>query len=120
VALHELPPSLFTFEQNLDCKFFTTVLILHRCIIKFCEIELSSKCLISINLYGVVQTQHFGAYLLVKKGSSKFTFSTSSSMKDIGIDVVSDEWFQNFTIRVDQAMNGQKPCSDSGFLADVH
>jgi hypothetical protein len=48
--------------------------------------------LISINLYGVVQTQRFGAYLLVKKGFSKFTFSTSSSMKDIGVDVASDEW----------------------------
>jgi hypothetical protein len=65
--------------------------------------------LISINLYGVVQTQRFGAYLLVKKGSSKFTFSTSSSMKDIGVDVASDEWLQNFTTRVDQAMNGLKP-----------
>jgi hypothetical protein len=65
--------------------------------------------LISINLYGVVQTQRFGAYLLVKKESSKFTFSTSSSMKDIGVDVASDEWLQNFTTRVDQAMNGLKP-----------
>jgi hypothetical protein len=74
-----------------------------------CGIELSSKCLISINLYGVVQTQYFGAYLLVKKGSSKFTFSTSSSMKDIGVDVACDEWLQNFTTRADQAMNGQKP-----------
>jgi hypothetical protein len=45
----------------------------------------------------------------MKKGSSKFTFSSSSSMKDIGVDVVSDEWFQNFTTRADQAMNGQKP-----------
>jgi hypothetical protein len=26
------------------------------------------------------------------KESSKFTFSTSSSMKDIGVDVASDEW----------------------------
>jgi hypothetical protein len=65
--------------------------------------------LISINLCGVVQTQHFGAHLLVKKGSSKFTFSTSSSMKDIGVDVASDEWLQNFTTRADQAMNGLKP-----------
>jgi hypothetical protein len=65
--------------------------------------------LISINLYGVVQTQRFGAYLLVKKGSSKFTFSTSSSMKDIGVDVASDEWLQNFTTRADPAMNGLKP-----------
>jgi hypothetical protein len=68
--------------------------------------ELSSKCLISINLYGVVQTQRFKAYLLVKKKSSKFTFSTSSSMKDIGVDVASDEWLQNFTTKADQAMNG--------------
>jgi hypothetical protein len=44
----------------------------------------------------------------VKKGSSKFTFSSSSSMKDIGRDVASDEWLQNFTTRADQAMNGQK------------
>jgi hypothetical protein len=65
--------------------------------------------LISINLYGVVQTQRFGAYLLVKKGSSKFIFSTSSSMKDIGVDVAFDEWLQNFTTRADQAINGQKP-----------
>ena len=72
-------------------------------------IDLSSKCVIFINLYGIVQTQHFEAYLLVKKGSSKFTFSTSSSMKDIGVDVASDEWLQNFTTRMDQAMNGQKP-----------
>jgi hypothetical protein len=69
---------------------------------------LSSKCLISINFYGVVQTQHFGAYLLVKMGSSKFTFSTSSFM-NVGMDVGSDEWLQNFTTRADQAMNGQKP-----------
>jgi hypothetical protein len=65
--------------------------------------------LISINLFGVVHTQHFGAYLLVKKGSSKFTFSTNSSMKDIRVDVASDEWLQNFTTRADHAMNGQKP-----------
>jgi hypothetical protein len=65
--------------------------------------------LISINLYGVVQTQHFGAYLLVKKGSSKFTFNSCSSIKDIGVDVASDEWLQNFTTRADQAMNGLKP-----------
>jgi hypothetical protein len=65
--------------------------------------------LISINLFGDVQTQHFGAYLLVKKGSSKFTFSSSSSMKDIGLDVASDEWLQKLTTRADQAMNGQKP-----------
>jgi hypothetical protein len=65
--------------------------------------------LISINVYGIVQTQRFGAYLLVKKGSSKFTFSTSSSMKDIGVDIASDEWLQNFTTRADQAMNGLKP-----------
>jgi hypothetical protein len=45
----------------------------------------------------------------VKKRSSKFTFSTSSSMKDIGVDVASDEWLQNFTTRADQAMNGLKP-----------
>jgi hypothetical protein len=45
----------------------------------------------------------------MKKGSSKFTFSTSSSMKDIGVDVASDEWLQNFTTRADQAMNGLKP-----------
>jgi hypothetical protein len=45
----------------------------------------------------------------VKKGSSEFTFSTSSSMKDIGVDVASDEWLQNFTTRADQAMNGLKP-----------
>jgi hypothetical protein len=45
----------------------------------------------------------------VKKGSSKLTFSTSSSMMDIGVDVASDEWLQNFTTRVDQAMNGLKP-----------
>jgi hypothetical protein len=57
--------------------------------------------LISINLHVVVQTQCFGAYLLVKKGSSKFTFSTSSSMKDIGVDVISDEWLQNFTTKTD-------------------
>jgi hypothetical protein len=30
-------------------------------------------------------------------------------MKDIGVDVASDEWLQNFTTRADQAMNGQKP-----------
>ena len=30
-------------------------------------------------------------------------------MKDIGVDVASDEWLQNFTTQVDQAMNGQKP-----------
>jgi hypothetical protein len=54
-------------------------------------------------------SQRFGAHLLVKKISSKFTFSTSSSMKDIGVDVACDEWLQNFTTRVDQAMNGQKP-----------
>jgi hypothetical protein len=30
-------------------------------------------------------------------------------MKDIGVDVASNEWLQNFTIRVDQAMNGWKP-----------
>jgi hypothetical protein len=65
--------------------------------------------LISINLYGVVQTRHFGAYLLVKKGSSKCTFSSSSSIKYIGVDVASNEWLQNFTTRADQAMNGQKP-----------
>jgi hypothetical protein len=65
--------------------------------------------LISINLYGVVQTQCFGAYLLMKKGSSKFSFSTSSSMKDIRVDVASNEWLQNFTTRADQAMNGLKP-----------
>jgi hypothetical protein len=41
-------------------------------LIELCGIELSSKCLISINLYGIVPTQHFEAYLLVKKGSSKF------------------------------------------------
>jgi hypothetical protein len=109
VALHEPPPSLFTSEQNLDCKFFTKVLIFHSCFNELCSIELSSKCLISINLYGVVQTRRFGAYLLVKKGSSKFTFSTSSSMKDIGVDVALDEWLQNFTTRADQAMNGLKP-----------
>jgi hypothetical protein len=56
---------------------------------------------ISINLYGVVQTLRFGAYLLMKKGSSKFTFNTSSSMKDIGVDVASDEWLQNFTTKAD-------------------
>jgi hypothetical protein len=43
-------------------------------------------------LIGVVQTQCFGAYLFVKKGSSKFTFSSSSSINDIGMDVASDEW----------------------------
>jgi hypothetical protein len=58
---------------------------------ELCSIKLSSKCLISINLCGVVQTQRFGAYLLVKKGSCKFTFSTSSSVKEIGMDVASDE-----------------------------
>ena len=30
-------------------------------------------------------------------------------MKDIEVDVASDEWLQNFTTRVDQALNGQKP-----------
>jgi hypothetical protein len=30
-------------------------------------------------------------------------------MKDIEVDVASDEWFQNFTTRADQAMNGLKP-----------
>jgi hypothetical protein len=65
--------------------------------------------LISINLCGVVQTQSFGAYLLVKKGSSKVTFSTSSTMKDFGVDVASDEWLQNFTTRADHAMNCLKP-----------
>ena len=44
---------LFIFEQNLDCKFFTKVLILHWCFIELCKIELSSNCLVSINLYGV-------------------------------------------------------------------
>jgi hypothetical protein len=65
--------------------------------------------LISNHFYGVVQTQSSRAYLLVKKRSSKFTFNTSSFMKDIGVDVASDEWLQNFTTRADQAMNGQKP-----------
>jgi hypothetical protein len=37
----------------------------------------------------------------MKKGSSKFTFNTSSSMKDIGVDVASDEWLQNFTTKAD-------------------
>jgi hypothetical protein len=76
------------------------------------SIDASMNCVVSNcfpNVYGVVQTQHFGAYLLVKKGSSKFTFSSSSSIKDIGVDVASDEWLQNFTTRVDQAMNGLKP-----------
>jgi hypothetical protein len=50
----------------------------------------------------------------VQKGSSKFTFNTSSSMKDIGVDVAFDEWFQNFTTRADQAMNSQKPWRVSG------
>jgi hypothetical protein len=45
----------------------------------------------------------------MKKGSSKFTFSTSSSMKNIGVDVAYDKWLQNFTTKADQAMNGQKP-----------
>jgi hypothetical protein len=70
--------------------------------------------LISINRFGVVQTQHFGAYLLMKKGSSKFTFSTSSSMKDIGVDVASDEWLQNFTTRADQAMMAKSLSVDQG------
>jgi hypothetical protein len=30
-------------------------------------------------------------------------------MKDIGVDVAFDERFQNFTTRMNQAMNGQKP-----------
>jgi hypothetical protein len=76
-------------------------------------IDASLNCMklncLFINLFGIVQTQHFGAYLLVKKGSSKFTFSTSSSMKGIGVDVASDEWLQNFISRADQVMNGQKP-----------
>jgi hypothetical protein len=37
----------------------------------------------------------------VKLGISKFTFSTSSSMRDIGVDVASNEWLQNFTTRAD-------------------
>jgi hypothetical protein len=65
--------------------------------------------LISINLYGVVQIQRFGAYFSMKKGSSTFTFNTNSSMKDIGVGVSSDEWLHNFTTKADQAMNGQKP-----------
>jgi hypothetical protein len=93
LTISSLPKSSFSIDASLNCVVF----------------ELSSKCLIFIYLYGVVQTQHFGAYLLVKKGSSKFTFSTSSSMKDIGVDVAFDEWLQNFTTRTDQAMNGQKP-----------
>jgi hypothetical protein len=109
MAVHEPPPSLFIFEQHLDSKFFTKVLILHWYSIEFYKIELSSNCLIFINLFGVVQVEHFGAYYLMKKGSSKFTFSTSSSMKDIGVDVASDEWLQNFITWADQAMNGQKP-----------
>ena len=76
-------------------------------------IDASLNCMklncLSINLFGVVQTQHFGAHLLVKKGSSKFTFNTSSSMKDIGVDVASDEWLQNFISQANHTMNGQKP-----------
>jgi hypothetical protein len=30
-------------------------------------------------------------------------------MKDIEVDVASDEWLQNFTTRADQALNGQQP-----------
>jgi hypothetical protein len=45
----------------------------------------------------------------MKKESSKFTFNTNSSMKDIGVDVASDEWLQNFTTHPDQAKTGQKP-----------
>ena len=30
-------------------------------------------------------------------------------MKDIGVDVSSSKWMQNFTTWVDQAMNGQQP-----------
>jgi hypothetical protein len=30
-------------------------------------------------------------------------------MKDIGVDVASNEWLQNFITRADQAMNGQQP-----------
>jgi hypothetical protein len=44
-----------------------------------------------------------------EEGSFKFTFNTSSFMKDIGVDVATNEWLQNFTIRVDKAMNEQKP-----------
>jgi hypothetical protein len=65
--------------------------------------------LISISIYGIAQTQLFGAYLLMKKGSSKFSFNTTPPMKDIGVDVVFDEWLQNFTTSVDQAMSGQQP-----------
>jgi hypothetical protein len=30
-------------------------------------------------------------------------------MRDIGVDVASNEWLQNFTTWADQAMNGQQP-----------
>jgi hypothetical protein len=55
LTVSSLPKSSSSIDASMNC------------------VVLSSKCLISINLCGVVQTQCFGAYLLVKKGSSKFT-----------------------------------------------
>jgi hypothetical protein len=55
------------------------------------------------------QTQRFGAYLLVKDVDSTFPFNPNKRMIIVGVDVVSNEWFQNFTTKKDQAMNGTRP-----------
>ena len=78
MVVYKPPPSLFTYEQHLDYKFFTKVLISYWYFIELCNIILSSNYLISISIYGIGQIQLFGAYLLMKKGSSKFTLNMSS------------------------------------------
>jgi hypothetical protein len=57
----------------------------------------------------MLQTQRFGAYLLVRKEGSNFQFNPVSSMNEVGVDIGSDEWLQNYTTKIDQAMNGTKP-----------
>jgi hypothetical protein len=40
---------------------------------------------------------------------SKFSFNPNKSMTVVEVDVASDGWLQNFTIKKDQAMNGTIP-----------
>ena len=91
----------------LHFSISTNVFIFYWSSIELSELMPSSFCLIS--LIFVVQTQWFGAYLFVKKESSKYAFGISSSMKDIEVDASFYEWLQNFTTRGDQAINGRRP-----------